>query len=188
MRLKFLPPPFQKIEPSFHRIQLDTMDLSGVLTTLHNCFKALTLDTIKKELSIHENSITSIEEPPKPKKIIRRIVKKAAPQLQRRCDARIYGEALYIEGTKAPNGTPYKVYRPVQCHENATSAISLDGDDEGELYLCKVCETRYKTRLQNPAVWHGFFDGDVPETSHFVNGSWHRKKAEKIESADAVMT
>jgi hypothetical protein len=164
------------------------MDLSGVLTTLHNCFKALTLDTIKKELSIHENSITSIEEPPKPKKIIRRIVKKATPQLQKRCDARIYGEALYIEGTKAPNGTPYKVYRPVQCDKNATSAISLDGDDEGELYLCKVCETRYKTRLQNPAVWHGFFDGDVPETSHFVNGSWHRKKVEKIESADAVMT
>lgn len=91
------------------------MDLSGVLTTLHNCFKALTLDTIKKELSIHENSITSTEEPPKPKKIIRRIVKKAAPAAPvRRCDARIYGEALYIEGTKAPNGTPYKVYRPVQ--------------------------------------------------------------------------
>ena len=167
------------------------MDLSGVLTTLHNCFKALTLDTIKKELSIHENSITSTEEPPKPKKIIRRIVKKATPAVPppavKRCDARIYGEALLIEGTKAPNGTPYKVYRPVQCDKNSVCGISPDGEDEGELYLCKVCETRYKIRLQNPAVWHGFFDGDVPETSHFVNGSWHRKKVKKIESVDTVM-
>ena len=164
------------------------MDLSGVLTTLHNCFKALTLDTIKKELSIHENSITSTEEPPKPKKIIRRIVKKAAPEPQRRCDARIYGEALHIEGTKAPNGTPYKVYRPVQCEKTAVLSVNPDGDDEGSLYLCKVCDTRYKVRLQNPAVWHGFFDGDVPETSHFINGSWHRKKFEKIESVDTLMT
>jgi len=164
------------------------MDLSGVLTTLHNCFKALTLDTIKKELSIHENSITSTEEPPKPKKIIRRIVKKSASEPQRRCDARIYGEVLYIEGTKAPNGTPYKVYRPVQCEKTAVLSVNPDGDDEGSLYLCKVCDTRYKVRLQNPAVWHGFFDGDVPETSHFVNSSWHRKKVEKIESTDAIMT
>lgn len=168
------------------------MDLSGVLTTLHNCFKALTLDTIKQQVLIHENSITSTEEPPKPKKIIRRIVKKAAlaatAPAVKRCDARIYGEALHIEGTKAPNGTPYKVYRPVQCEKTAILSVNPDGDDEGSLYLCKVCETRYKIRLQNPAVWHGFFDGDVPETSHFVNGSWHRKKVEKIESTDAIMT
>ena len=180
--------PFQKIEPGLHYKYVNTMDLSGVLTTLHNCFKALTLDTIKKELSIHENSITSTDEPPKPKKIIRRIVKKATPQPQRRCDARLYGEALLIEGTKAPNGTPYKVYRPVQCDKNSVSGISPDGEDEGELYLCKVCENRYKARLQNPAVWHGFFDCDVPETSHFINGSWHRKKVEKIESVDTIMT
>ena len=123
------------------------MDLSGVLTTLHNCFKALTLDTIKQHVAIHENSITSTEEVPKPKKIIRRIVKKALPQPQRRCDARIYGEALFIEGTKAPNGAPYKVYKPVQCDKNSICGISLDGDDDGELYLCKVCENRYNCLL-----------------------------------------
>jgi hypothetical protein len=178
---------FQKFEIVSISKQINKMDVSGVISILHRCFQALTLDTIKAQVSLHENSITSVEEvKPVPKKVIRRVIKKKAEPAPRRCDARIYGEALLLEGTKAPNGSPYKVYKPKQCEKNSTVSIAVDGDDEGELYLCTVCENRYKIRQQNPAMWHGFFDGDVPETSHFVNGSWHRKRLEKIEKAPSL--
>jgi len=173
---------FQKFEIISISKQINKMDVSGVISILHRCFQALTLDTIKAQVSLHENSITSVEEvKPVPKKVIRRIIKKKTEPAPRQCDARIYGEALLLEGTKAPNGSPYKVYKPKQCEKNATVSVAVDC--EGELYLCTVCENRYKIRQQNPAMWHGFFDGDVPETSHFVNGSWHRKRLEKIEKA-----
>jgi len=93
----------------------------------------------------------------------------------RRCDARIYGEKLLIEGTVSPNGTPYSVYKHAQCEKNASHSIS--DEDEGKLYLCKMCMKRYTSRQDFPVNWHGFFDGDeAPATSHFVNGKWHRAK------------
>jgi hypothetical protein len=97
------------------------------------------------------------------------------PKQARRCDARIYGEKLLIEGTVSPNRAPYAVYKHAQCESNATHSIA--DEDDGKIYLCKMCMKRYTSRQEFPVVWHGFFDIDeAPSTSHFVNGSWHRAK------------
>jgi hypothetical protein len=93
----------------------------------------------------------------------------------RRCDARIYGDKLLIEGTVSPNGSPYVVYKHAQCESNASHSIT--DEDDGKLYLCKMCMKRYTSRQEFPVLWHGFFDvDDPPHTSHFVNGKWHRDK------------
>jgi hypothetical protein len=108
-----------------------------------------------------------------------------------RCDARIYGEQLEMEGTKAPNGKPLHCFRPAQCERKGgvTLAISQDEevrrlkddetphDDEGKFHLCKVCVNRWEAREEHADNWHGFFDDDgAPETSHFLNGAWYKKK------------
>ena len=106
-------------------------------------------------------------------------IQKAEPKPKskpaKRCDARIYGEKFLIEGTTSPNGTPYAVYKHAQCEANATHCIT--DEDDGKLYLCKMCMKRYSSRDTYPVVWHGFFDDDSPPaTSHFLNGAWHRAK------------
>ncbi len=108
-----------------------------------------------------------------------------------RCDARIYGEQLEMEGTKAPNGKPLHCFRPAQCERKGgvTLAVSDDeevrrlkedetpGEDEGKFHLCKVCVNRWEARTEHAENWHGFFDDNgAPETSHFVNGAWYKKK------------
>lgn len=99
-----------------------------------------------------------------------------------RCDARIYGEKLEIPGTKSPKGTPYACYKPAQCDRKASMRIPTE--DDGSLYLCKLCFKRYTAREEMPVNWHGFFDDDgAPATSHFVNGAWHRKKAASVKAA-----
>lgn len=104
---------------------------------------------------------------------------KAKAKQARRCDARIYGEKLLIDGTVSPNGSPYAVYKHAQCESNATHSIT--DEDDGKLYLCKMCMKRYTSRQEFPIVWHGFFDvDDPPLTSHFVNGKWHRDKVAAV--------
>lgn len=101
--------------------------------------------------------------------------KKKPEAKSRQCDARIYGEKLLIEGTISPNGAPYAVYKHAQCESNASHSIA--DEDDGKLYLCKMCMKRYTSRQEFPVLWHGFFDDDgAPYTSHFVNGKWHRDK------------
>lgn len=100
-----------------------------------------------------------------------------------RCDARIYGDKLEIPGTKSPKGTPYVCYKPAQCDRKASMRIPTE--DDGSLYLCKLCFKRYTAREEMPVNWHGFFDDDgAPATSHFVNGAWHRKKAANVKAAE----
>jgi hypothetical protein len=98
-----------------------------------------------------------------------------------RCDARVYGEKVFIEGTISPNGKPFAVYKHAQCETNASHCIT--DEDDGKLYLCKVCLKRYNSRDQFPVLWHGFFDvDDPPPTSHFLNGKWHKEKLTSLSS------
>lgn len=102
-------------------------------------------------------------------------IQKAKSKQTRRCDARIYGEKMFIEGTTSPSGKPFAVYKHAQCDSNASHAIT--DEDDGKLYLCKMCLKRYNSRNEFPVVWHGFFDiDDPPDTSHFINGKWHKNK------------
>jgi hypothetical protein len=111
------------------------------------------------------------------------IQKAAAPpksKESRRCDARICGEKLLIEGTTSPNGGPYAVYKHAQCEEKASHSIT--DEDDGKLYLCKMCMKRYTSRQEFPVIWHGFFDvDDPPETSHFINSKWHKAKLATVQ-------
>jgi hypothetical protein len=107
------------------------------------------------------------------------VIQKAEPKPKakesRRCDARIYGEKVLLEGTTSPSGKPYAVYKHAQCEGKASHSIA--DEDDGKLYLCKICMKRYTSRQDVPVNWHGFFDvDDPPDTSHFVNGKWHRAK------------
>jgi hypothetical protein len=105
------------------------------------------------------------------------VIEKAKPPApsSRRCDARIYGEKVVLEGTVSPTGKPYAVYKHAQCEGKATHSIA--DEDDGKLYLCKMCMKRYTSRQEYPVNWHGFFDvDDPPSTSHFINGPWHRTK------------
>ena len=116
-----------------------------------------------------------------------------------RCDARIYGEQLEIEGTKAPNGKALHCFRPSQCERKGgvTLAVNEDdevrklnddeqpGEDDGKFHLCKVCVNRWEAREEHGDNWHGFFDDEgAPETSHFLDGAWYKKKlaAVKVKS------
>jgi hypothetical protein len=121
-----------------------------------------------------------------------------------RCDARIYGEQLEMEGTKAPNGKPLHCFRPAQCERKGGVTLAINeneeirrlpegeqpGEDEGKFHLCKVCVNRWEARSEHADNWHGFFDDDgAPETSHFLNGAWYNKKmtaakAKSEEKAD----
>lgn len=135
------------------------------------------------------------EEPKKsagrPKKVVAEIP---------RCDARIYGEQIEIEGTKAPNGKPLHAYKHAQCERKGyeTLAIPEEGeprhlkegeevpDDEGKFHLCKVCIKRWEARAESGDNWHGFFDDDgAPETSHFIGGVWYTKKVEAAKAKEA---
>lgn len=122
--------------------------------------------------------------------------KKAVAEVPR-CDARIYGEQVEMEGTKAPNGNPLHAYRPAQCERKGgeTLAVPEEGDprrladgeevaeDEGKFHLCKVCIKRWEGRTEHAENWHGFFDDNgAPETSHFVNGSWYKKKMAAVQT------
>lgn len=117
-----------------------------------------------------------------------------------RCDGRIYGEEVEMEGTKAPNGKPLRAYRPAQCERKGleTLAVPEEGDprhlkdgeepteDEGKAHLCKICIKRWEARAEHADNWHGFFDDNgAPETSHFVNGAWYKKKMAAAAKGEA---
>ena len=107
--------------------------------------------------------------------VIQKPEEKPKPKEKRRCDARIYGQKVLIEGTTSPNGKPFAVYKHAQCENNASHSIT--DEDDGKLYLCKMCMKRYTSREEFPVVWHGFFDvDDPPPTSHFIHSSWHKEK------------
>jgi hypothetical protein len=121
--------------------------------------------------------------------------KKAVKELPR-CDSRIYGEKVEMEGTKAPNGGPLHCFKPAQCERKGPEKIAVNEDnemrhladgqepaeDEGVQHLCKVCVKRWEARSEKAADWHGFFDDDVaPDTSHFEGGSWYQKKMAAIK-------
>jgi hypothetical protein len=132
-----------------------------------------------------------------PKKVVR--AKKVSSADVPRCDARIYGEQIEMEGTKAPNGKPLHCFRPAQCERKGgiTLAISEDNEirrlqdgekpaeDEGSFHVCKVCLNRWEARSEHAENWHGFFDDDgAPETSHFLNGAWYKKKMAAAAAKD----
>jgi hypothetical protein len=121
--------------------------------------------------------------------------KKAVKELPR-CDSRIYGEKVDMEGTKAPNGGPLHCFKPAQCERKGAEKIAVNeenvmrhltedeepAEDEGVQRLCKVCVKRWEARAEKVADWHGFFDDDVaPDTSHFEGGSWYQKKMAAIK-------
>jgi hypothetical protein len=121
--------------------------------------------------------------------------KKSVKELPR-CDSRIYGEKVEMEGTKAPNGGPLHCFKPAQCERKGPEKIALNQEnearhltegeepteDEGVQHLCKVCVKRWEARAEKSADWHGFFDDDVaPQTSHFEGGSWYQKKMAAIK-------
>jgi hypothetical protein len=129
---------------------------------------------------------------------VKKVVRVKKPAEVPRCDARIYGEQVEMEGTKAPNGKPLHCFRPAQCERkgNETLAVPEDGqlrhltdgqtpaEDEGAVHLCKVCLKRWEGRTENAGNWHGFFDDDgAPETSHFIDGAWYKKKMTKVANA-----
>lgn len=102
-------------------------------------------------------------------------IQKPKSKQPRRCDARIYGEKVILEGITSPSGKQYSVYKHAQCGSNASHTIT--DEDDGKLYLCKMCLKRYESRQEFPILWHGFFDvDDPPDTSHFMNGKWHKAK------------
>lgn len=146
--------------------------------------------------------VIKTSEPPaeKPTEEVKKVVraKKVSAEVPR-CDARIYGEQVEMEGTKAPNGKPLHCFRPAQCERKGheTLAVPEDGElrhltdgetpaeDEGSFHLCKVCLKRWEGRAENAGNWHGFFDDDgAPETSHFLNGAWYQKKMAKVSATD----
>ena len=128
------------------------------------------IDTLTTELQGLSIQPPEVVQPSKPK-----------AKSGRRCDARIYGEKFLIEGTRSPSGDPYAVYKHAQCPENASH--SLTDEDDGKLYICKMCMKRYSSRKDYPVIWHGFFDvDDPPYTSHFINGPWHRAKLAAISA------
>jgi hypothetical protein len=133
---------------------------------------------------------TTVEEAKKPGR-----PKKAVKELPR-CDSRIYGEKVEMEGTKAPNGGPLHCFKPAQCERKGPEKIAVNeenvmrhltedeepAEDEGVQRLCKVCVKRWEARAEKAADWHGFFDDDVaPDTSHFEGGSWYQKKMAAIK-------
>jgi hypothetical protein len=110
---------------------------------------------------------------------IQKAKEKPKAKEKRRCDARIYGEKILIDATSSPSGKPYAVYKNAQCENNASHSIT--DEDDGKLYLCKMCMKRYESRQEFPVIWHGFFDvDDPPATSHFINGSWHKAKVAAV--------
>lgn len=172
---------------------------------------AVAEEPVKEKPRIVVKAKPKIEVPPPPepepepkaeeKKVVK--AKKVTADIPR-CDARIYGEQVEMEGTKAPNGKPLHCFRPAQCERKGleTLAVPEEGEprllkegesvaeDEGSFHLCKVCLKRWEGRGETPANWHGFFDDDgAPETSHFINGAWYQKKmaaaAKKQEGEEA---
>ena len=119
---------------------------------------------------------------PSAPKIVKKVAKKVVEGP--RCDARIYGEKIDIEGSKAPNGSPLHCYKIAQCDRKGSETIPLD-DGESEAHLCKVCIKHYNARSENPTAWHGLFDIDTaPETSHFVGGPWHSAVLAKVKKTE----
>lgn len=155
--------------------------------------KTTKADTEMEELSAGLEGLSIQKETPQPKtkpkddvdvdditsQLASLTIQKAKTKQARRCDARVYGEKILIEGVTSPSGKPYSVYKHAQCATNATHAIT--DEDDGKLYLCKVCLKRYESRKEFPINWHGFFDvDDPPDTSHFINGKWHKAKLTTI--------
>ena len=121
--------------------------------------------------------------------------KKAVKELPR-CDARIYGDKVEMEGTKAPNGSSLHCFKPAQCERKGSEKIAENEDgqqrhleegeepneDEGVQHLCKVCVKRWESRTEKAVDWHGFFDDNgAPETSHFEGGAWYQKKMAAVK-------
>jgi len=147
--------------------------------------KSAKADADMEELSAGLEGLSIQKEAPPPKKdvdidevtsqLANLTIQKTKPKQTRRCDARIYGEKVLLEGITSPSGKSYAVYKHAQCNNNANHAIT--DEDDGKLYLCKMCLKRYESRQEFPILWHGFFDVDTPpDTSHFMNGAWHRAK------------
>ena len=147
--------------------------------------KSAKTDVDMEELSAGLEGLSIQKEAPPPKndididevtsQLANLTIQKAKPKESHRCDARIYGEKVLLEGITSPSGKSYAVYKHAQCNSNATHTIT--DEDDGKLYLCKMCLKRYESRQDFPNLWHGFFDIDsAPDTSHFINGTWHRAK------------
>lgn len=122
-----------------------------------------------------------------------------------RCDGRVLGDQMEMEGTKAPNGKPLHCYLPAQCERKGLETLAVpeegeprhlkDGEEpteeEGTHHLCKVCVKRWEARSEHPDNWHGFFDDNgAPETSHFKDGAWYKKKmaAAKAKAESAAQS
>ena len=140
-----------------------------------------------QDLSLGAPAIPTVPTPTLSTQITAATAKKAVATIPR-CASRVYGDKVLIPGTKNTHG-----FKHAQCERNGSLRFAIKdtemrevaanyelAEEEGSVYLCKICKNRWEKRTEKPDNWHGIFDyDDLPATSHFIGpGSvWYTKYA-----------